>query len=204
MIRVGKLFGELKMAAVDVLLRFDDEEIDQIVLYEQSDELPPERSALHEAAAAGDAWSLNAVAAVAADVDIPDARGFTPLHIAASAGHARSVAALLAHGARADARSRCRGAYDGCTALHCAVAAGHAEVVDVLLAAGADPDARDECGYTALHLASELGHRDLVRRLLKSGARVDALVADETPLGLATRQRHMEAAALLQMVGGKL
>ncbi len=59
--------------------------------------------------------------------------GLTPLHNAATNGHAACVDALLAAGASANTR-----ALSNATALFCAAGAGHTEVVAKLLAAGAE------------------------------------------------------------------
>src|SRR5688500_18032509 len=74
--------------------------------------------------------------------------GWTPLHLAATAGDAPRVRTLLAEGSRADARAVPADGCVGATALHCAVANGATAAVAALLAAGASPDAKDEAGYT--------------------------------------------------------
>lgn len=61
----------------------------------------------------------------------------TPLHIAALGGGAACALALLAHGARADARTP-----DGLSPLHAAARNGHADVVRVLAEHGAAVDAQ--------------------------------------------------------------
>lgn len=81
-----------------------------------------------------------------ADVKIPDARGYLPLHYATCRA---VVDPLLAHGAPVDGRGP-----NGLRPLH--VAASR-EVADALLAGGAAVDAVDDCGNTPLHTASVLG-----------------------------------------------
>jgi len=97
-------------------------------------------NALGAAAARGMAWLL----ACGADPNVPLGRpgdgqapaqlGETPLHRVAAGGHgAEVVAALLAHGARADAARA-----DGATPYVLAVRAGNRAAADALAAAGAD------------------------------------------------------------------
>ena len=70
-----------------------------------------------------------------AQVDILDAEGRTPLHLAAQRGTADIVEALVASGAEADARDG-----DGYTPLHMAARAGQRATLRALLLAGADGD----------------------------------------------------------------
>lgn len=160
------------------------------------------RWSLHDASAAGDVAGIHAFARESA-FNEHNEDGWTPLHLAVWVGQDHAVGALIAGGARVNVRSRCASTCDGCTPLHLAVAGGHGRIVARLLAAGADPNARDECGYTPLHLAAELGQADLVKRLILAGASVDALVAEETPLGLALRERRMQVVGLLRQVGAR-
>ena len=90
-------------------------------------------------------------ACLAAGAD-PGARtkdGETPLHMAASTGHADAIGALFKAGADPGARDR-----DGETPLHEAALFGNADAIGALLKAGADPGARDKDGFTPLHRAT--------------------------------------------------
>ena len=81
----------------------------------------PTTAKLHEAALTNDVATLaGLLASPGADIDAVDATHCTALHLAASAGHARSVKLLLGLGA--DASKRCD--LDGMTALHYATEAG--------------------------------------------------------------------------------
>ncbi len=80
-----------------------------------------------------------------------------PIALAASAGQADKVTALLAQGVNPDARYS-----NGRTALMLASAAGHYETVRRLLIAGANKNLKDNDGKTALDLATENKHVDLI------------------------------------------
>ncbi|XP_049878013.1 protein phosphatase 1 regulatory subunit 12A isoform X2 [Pectinophora gossypiella] len=102
----------------------------------------------------------------AAQVDVRDADGRTPLLWAASAGSAAAVLALHQAGARVDDADR-----DGLTALHCAAARGHTEALETLVGlCGARVDVADSHGCTPLHYAAALGHADATSALLQHGA----------------------------------
>lgn len=73
---------------------------------------PLSNTALHAAAAGGQAEAAAILLAFGAPVDVADGNGYLPLHVAAAAGAAPVVRALLAADADPQARSR-----DGKTAL---------------------------------------------------------------------------------------
>jgi ankyrin repeat protein len=126
------------------------------------------------------------------------ARWRTPLHVAAAAGRAAVVAALLAH-ERTDASARDA---DGLKPLHVAAAAGHAAVVSRLLAAPASGGvgALDDLNRTPLHHAADGGDRNVAELLLACRASVGAQDVDgRTPLDFA-RDDGMRA---LLLAGGR-
>ncbi len=124
------------------------------------------------------------------DVDATDRGGETALMMAAAAGDARSVAALVAAGADLEVkRSR-----KLTTALHVAAAAGHAEVVSQLLAAGADHGSKEADVQTPLHLATLAGHEAVVSVLLQGGA--DAWQGDRRGKGAVQLCRRAGMAEL--------
>lgn len=125
------------------------------------------------------------------------------LHLAAAAGDAACVRAILSEGAPVDARSFHADGCVGATALHCAAVSGTPEVVRLLLEAGADPQARDEAGYTPLLVAAERGHVEVAKALVRAGADVRDEVGDTGPLALARRGRHARMVGLLRQLGAR-
>lgn len=157
---------------------------------------------LPEASMLGDLAQVRRLLAAGADPYAPTGRGWTALHLASWSGRAQICAVLVDAGVPVDVAAMTPGACEGCTPLQLAVAQGHGAVAEVLIKAGAEPSRRDDAGWTPLHQAAERGDLPMVKRLLLAGAEVNALCGDTTPLGLAMRGRHIEAAALLKQVGG--
>ena len=140
-----------------------------------------------------------------------DDNGWTDLHYAAALDWPATVRALLAAGARLDARLRAdRGALgpalvstlsgcgqdwfrllrrNGATPLHIAAVANASEAVGVLLEGGADPDVADATSATPLHYAAA-GHSGPAAAVLAArGADVGAATAKGvTPLHAAARR----------------
>ena len=61
---------------------------------------PARGATLHDAVQMGDVERIKDLVATGADVNAPDAAGFTPLHYAARQGHAGAIEALFAAGAQ--------------------------------------------------------------------------------------------------------
>jgi len=89
----------------------------------------------------------------------------TPLHLAATNGHANIVAVLL--DARADPKAVMA---NGTDALLAACQWGHSAVVKLLLRRGADVDFVDSNGWTCLHTAAYYAHESIVMQLIEFGA----------------------------------
>jgi len=119
-------------------------------------------TALHVAAAKGDAKEVERLLGEGAGVNATNKDGRTPLHVAAN----EAVAVLLLQkGAEVNARSN-----NGETPLHVASGAGRKEVGAELLDKGADVNARTNAGRTPLHDAAMGAHPEVVKHLVKNGA----------------------------------
>ena len=124
-------------------------------------------SGLHRAAWQGDLRALDG--APRGTLDPRDARGRTPLHVAAHARRRDMVRALLAAGADPAALDADR--YDAVTI---AAVADDEETLRVLLAGGASAKlVTSRYDGTALIAAAHLGHAGVVRQLIGAGAPLD-------------------------------
>jgi ankyrin repeat protein len=136
------------------------------------------------------AIDANDVAAVRAAIESApnlinarDAKGFTPLHIAAADGRGAIVKELIEHEADVKATTTSQ-----VTPLHSAAAAPHGdpEIVKMLLDHGAEIDAKAFGNRTPLHSAAQNGRPEVLQALLDRGAAPNARnVAGHTPLDLA-------------------
>lgn len=90
------------------------------------------------------------------DADV-NKTGWTPLHYAASGGHAEIVRLLLEHSAYIDAESP-----NGTTPLMMAAMYGTGEVVKLLLEQGADREHKNLLGMTALDFAQQASRKDAI------------------------------------------
>ena len=107
--------------------------------------------------------------------------GVTSLHAAAFAAQVPLIEALLADGARVNAKAE-----NDVTPLHVAAAYGHVQVIEALLAGGANVNAKLDNGITPLHEAALAGHPAAVKALLAAGASANATTnLGEGPLRVA-------------------
>jgi hypothetical protein len=84
------------------------------------------------------------------------------VHVAAAAGDAELVRALIRHGVAPNMAD-----WEGMTPLHLAAASGSAESIELLLAHQANPSAPGARGFLPLHFAAQEGNAASVAALLK-------------------------------------
>ncbi|KNC52181.1 uncharacterized protein AMSG_01007 [Thecamonas trahens ATCC 50062] len=130
-----------------------------------------------------------------------DAAGYTPLHLAARAGHFETALALLRAGAAVDVPQ----ARTGETALHLAAVEGKETMMALLLAAGARSSVADDMGHTALHCGVAAGcSAEMLLKLLAAGGDVDAPDSHGfTPLHIAALHGRVKAAVVLVKAGAR-
>ncbi len=122
-----------------------------------------DESALMLAALAGMTQVCRRLIALDADVNKP---GWTPLHYAATGGHAEIVQLLVEHSAYIDAQSP-----NQTTPLMMAAMYGNTRTLTALLDAGADVSLKNQKGMTALDFALEAdrpGAAELIERHRKA------------------------------------
>ncbi|XP_077566459.1 ankyrin repeat and SOCS box protein 13-like [Stigmatopora nigra] len=158
-----------------------------------------ERSAVHEAAAQGQAAQLQQLIRDGATINAVAVDSITPLHEACIQGHACCVALLLAAGAQVDARN-----IDGSTPLCDACSAGSLECVKLLLEYGAAVNP-PLFTFSPLHEACMGGSLDCVELLIQHGASMEAHDCHYgTPLHVACARKQYGCAKLLLNAGANV
>jgi ankyrin repeat protein len=161
-------------------------------------ELPPlppmERlvELMFDAARTGRDEMIPALLQAGVDIEVTDAKGYTPLVIASYNGQAKATAALLAAGAQVDGAADARGN----TALMGVCFKGYGEIAQILLDAGADVNRRNGVGQTALMMAALVDRTAIIDLLLEHGA--DTTIVDaagNSVHSLAVTQGNAELAA---------
>jgi ankyrin repeat protein len=125
--------------------------------WEEFKQTMAEPSTLCAAAKNNDVVELARLLEAGADIDAKDGRGYSPLMLAAYAGHAAAFDLLLARGADRDSRDNA-----GNSVLMGVAFKGHLALVRRLLDAGADLSARNQHGLDARGFAATFGRHDVV------------------------------------------
>uniref|UniRef100_A0ABM0GZC7 Ankyrin repeat domain-containing protein 17-like n=1 Tax=Saccoglossus kowalevskii TaxID=10224 RepID=A0ABM0GZC7_SACKO len=125
-----------------------------------------------------------------------DKKGFTPLILAATAGHVGVCDILLRHNADKEAQSE----RTKDTPLSLACSGGRYEVVELLLSVGANKEHRNVSDYTPLSLAASGGYVNIIQLLLSCGVEINSRTGSKlgiSPLMLAAMNGHTQAVKLL-------
>jgi uncharacterized protein len=174
--------------------------------------LTPQEIEMLEVAAKGNNARVKELLDKGVDVNMLGNDRNTPIMEAAYAGHLETVKLLLDHGADLSAKKN-----DGATpiglagrskvvvdlfknvsALVDAASKGNNEILKELMDKGTPLNGLDRFGNSALTAACYGGKTDTVKLLLEKGANPNIKKSDgETPLSLATAQKHAEIVALL-------
>lgn len=166
---------------------------------------------LHAAAARGDTTKIEQLVAAGADINLRDAYGRTPLHVATFAKQRAAVQTLIKAGADKGALENDR--YD---AITIAAVADDEETLRTLLSLGASAQlTTSRYDGTALIAAAHLGHDGVVRQLIAAGAPLDhvnnlhwtatiesIVLGNGGPRHQATLKALVEAGANLQLTDG--
>ena len=156
---------------------------------------------LHAAAARGDTTGLQRLLAARPDVNMRDAHGRTPLHVATFARQREAVRLLAQAGAALDLLENDR--YDAVTI---AAVADDEDTLRLLLQLGASAkQVTSRYDGTALIAAAHLGHAGVVRQLIAAGAPLDHVnnlhwtaLIESIVLGDGGPRHQATLAALLQ------
>jgi ankyrin repeat protein len=109
------------------------------------------------------------------NIDAKDERGYSPLMLAAYAGHEEAATILLAHGANPNTTDDA-----GNSVLMGAAFKGHLAIVQKLVEAGARIEHRNQNGMEAIHFASAFGRKQVCDWLVAHSGRT------KTPKRLAS------------------
>jgi ankyrin repeat protein len=112
----------------------------------------------------------------------------SPLHMAATKGHIKTIELFLNHGADPNATDHTS------TLLHKAAGSGRIDAIELIIKNGADPNTDDRSSSTPLHYAARDDHADAIELLIKHGANPNAVDnMNSTPLHEAVRGSHVNA-----------
>nr|XP_013805316.1 PREDICTED: ankyrin repeat and SOCS box protein 3 isoform X2 [Apteryx mantelli mantelli] len=128
-------------------------------------------SAVGLAAREGNVKMLRKLIKQGYSIDVPDNRGWMPIHEAAVCNSSECLK-LLIRAAPSDNYIKSE-TFEGMCALHLSASHGCVESVSILLEAGADPNEVTTEATTPLFLAVENGHLGIVKLLLQHGANIN-------------------------------
>jgi len=127
------------------------------------------------------------------DIDKPDGKGRTALHVAAELGLKEHLSILLQRNADVTSKDN-----NEQTALHLAAATGNVDCTALLLEAGAAVNSKDSTGCSPLHVACAKNHSAVATILLDKGASVSAQDENgDTSLHHALRELSVDCIPLL-------
>ena len=150
---------------------------------------------LRQAAIDGNLVRVETLLNQGVDIHGADAKGTTPLFLAAQHGHQQVVARLLEQGAVVNQARQ-----DGVTPLFVAARQGHRDIVALFLNKGANVNAQSGVGgVTLLHVSAYRNDHALVTLLLQHGADKQARMnSGERPIDLARQQGYQTLIPLLE------
>ncbi|XP_073680979.1 ankycorbin isoform X2 [Garra rufa] len=158
------------------------------------------KSALHVAAARGQAECLAVILALGTDASLQDASGFTALHLAAKNNHPECAKKLLQAKCAVDVQDG-----SGRTALHHAAASGDTVIVQLLCEHKCHVNLKDSDGFTPLLLSARHAHAEVCQSLLDWGADInDRDKNGRTAVMLASESSCPAAVELLVQRGADL
>ncbi|KAM3930010.1 ankyrin repeat and SOCS box protein 3 isoform 2-T2 [Leptodactylus fuscus] len=149
------------------------------------------------AARKGDIKSLRKLIKKGSSVDVPDNRGWMPIHEAAFSDAAQCLQLLIKSAPTTDyIKSK---TFEGESALHLAAKRGSVRCSEILLRAGADPNDLTNDVTTPLFLAVESGCEAVVKLLLRYKANVNGphSYSGWNPLHQASLMEHTDLIQLL-------
>lgn len=116
---------------------------------------------IHAAVRSGDQLTFDTIVTKRVQLDLPNHRGWTPLHEAAYYGERKFLLTLISKGLDVDIQAPERKE----SPLHAAVLGGDKATVDMLILNMANPNAPDSQYVTPLGLAERLGHTEIFSAL---------------------------------------
>ncbi|XP_042330252.1 ankyrin repeat and SOCS box protein 3 isoform X1 [Sceloporus undulatus] len=161
-------------------------------------------SAVGLAARQGDTKRLKKLIRQGYSVDVPDNRGWMPIHEAAFHNTSKCLKLLIGT-APSDNYIRSK-TFEGTCPLHLSASRGSLECAAILLESGADPNELTNDATTPLFLAVENGHTDVIKLLLQHGANINGshCWSEWNSLHQAAFQRYPEILKLLLDQGANI